>query len=404
MTEEETLLWSGFEVGDLLAKADAGDASAQCLVAWAWIVGKKGADHEPKAKAYLEKAIAANNPKAMAFMAYLLNKGRVYPKNEKEAFAHALKAANLGNLDGQRLVGSAYDKGAGVEQDPVEALKWNLISACQDQFTVFDRVSSLRKSLDKSQQDEAHRRVHAWKRAHPGVEPLHIGDTKWMAIRDASRPARRFTLQPGDPGQVYATKVGGTPWWPQGTPRPVCSKGHRMKFVNQVLLSDVPGMEPSDRALVSLHYCDECSDDDALDVRLFEHASTPDGAGIVTEPFGATGTPLFTDVKDYMSVDDAAELAYHGGFDIELYANPNAVPPQREVFDNVHGHKLGGWPSWLQGAFSPECPDRQPMRFVGQIDDTFSSGVIWGGGGFAYLFACPKSCKRRHVQVFVQYT
>lgn len=408
MSDEQKLLWTGFDIDHLLAKAEAGDSSAQYLVAWAWIVGKKGESYEPKARTYLKQAIEAKNPKAMAFMAYLLNKGRVFPKNEKEAFQYASKAANLGNPDSQRIVGNAYYKGIGIEKDPVEALKWFLISACQDQVTVFTSVAELRKTLNQAQQDEAHRRVHEWKRSHPDVAPLHIGDTEWMMLRDAARPARRFTLQPGDPGQVFSTKVGGTPWWPKGTPRPVCSAGHRMKFVAQVLLSDVPGTAASDRALVSLHYCNECNwakqHDTALNVRLFDQVSSPDGEGIVTEPFGAMGTPVLTDVKDYMSADDAAKVDYRGGFDIELYANPNAPRPHHGNFDNVHGHKLGGWPSWLQGAFSPECPDRQKMRFVGQIDDSFSPGVIWGGGGFAYLFVCPQSCKHRHVKVFVQFT
>lgn len=56
-------------------------------------------------------------------------------------------------------------------------------------------------------------------------------------------------------------------------------------------------------------------------------------------------------------------------------------------------HRIGGHPSWIQGADIPTCPTcRDPMAFVLQLDSNLPSATmrsyLWGSGGIAYVFWC----------------
>lgn len=55
------------------------------------------------------------------------------------------------------------------------------------------------------------------------------------------RPTRLLKDSLGDPGPIAITKIGGIPFWPRGLDRPTCSLGHRMAFLTQIRLGDVPG-------------------------------------------------------------------------------------------------------------------------------------------------------------------
>ena len=56
---------------------------------------------------------------------------------------------------------------------------------------------------------------------------------------------------------------------------------------------------------------------------------------------------------------------------------------------NVDGLKVGGWPSWVQNAEWPQTDGGARMMFVAQLDYSLSPNVLWGGGGYAYLFVSP---------------
>ncbi len=122
------------------------------------------------------------------------------------------------------------------------------------------------------------------------------------------KPTRRLILLAGDLGMIPVTKIGGAPWWPQGVQRPKCGWGHNMSFVCQILLKDVPGLNPDDPGMLSFHYCQQCmyegtasdgwvnseqgndrdpAEQDSYDLRIFENWSRcpPDALGVVAEDF-----------------------------------------------------------------------------------------------------------------------
>ncbi len=77
-------------------------------------------------------------------------------------------------------------------------------------------------------------------------------------IVEFNRPFVRMEFTPSDPGPVPVTKLSGVPWWPMGVERPVCVDGHKMAFVGQFRLDEVPGFDQPP-TLLSLHYCDACT-------------------------------------------------------------------------------------------------------------------------------------------------
>jgi uncharacterized protein YwqG len=245
----------------------------------------------------------------------------------------------------------------------------------------------------------------------------------WIdAVRSRKRPARRLVLTEGDAGAERVTKIGGAPWWPRGEPRPQCDRGHDLAFYMQILLSDVPGWEADD-GLLSFHYCDECMHDgnaaigwsppetegmedvahpEASDLRFFPaDARSNDGMGVVTAAeIKAYGVAL-EDIEEIPGPGDLPESIdlpddFFGGTDLD--------PERPEGFAFVARCKIGGWPAWDQDAQWPTCEHHGQMEFVAQIDHEVGADTYWGGGGHAFLFACPPGCIGRRAELVIQNT
>jgi len=241
----------------------------------------------------------------------------------------------------------------------------------------------------------------------PGLDPATID--KWVQeIRKFERPCRELILEAGDPGPHPITKIGGEPWWPVGEARPHCQdQGHPMVFMAQFLLSDIPGMEQRTNQLLSFHYCQECMyegnmswgwDDEenrGYEVKVFDNISDlkHDKKGILAEPALDSYKVKFADKQEIPEMDDwTHELDKHC---------PDDYPQGEDDFDehvypgliHVARSKLGGWPTWVQHPLWPSCSEKQRMEFAGQIDWILGENTSWGGGGYAYLFVCPQSCK-----------
>lgn len=419
LSSEDMILYAQGNIDRYLpqAQAKAGNLRAQYLMAFAWLSGRTKSITEAQAKAYLTHAAEGNLGEAQSMMALLLYDGKLFPKDDRRAFQWGLTAAEQGDGQGQAVVAAAYDQGRGVRRDRVEALKWYLISACQH-MSVEDDVVGVRKGLTEAQQQEAYARVYAWKERHPDVRPLRIERPLDNTVDKSLRPARQIAWKPGDPGQVVATKVGGAPWWPAGRPRPVCHKGHRLSFMAQIKLSDVPGFDPSDPTLLSFHYCDACDPwgngdkPDAYDLALLTSTGAPDGLGQVDKGLMGPAIPVYTQVDDHMSLGDIWETPL-GRADFDASGDPavditrfgNPQPSQEAAIDRypcIFESKLGGWPMWEQSAAWPTCEEHQRMLFVGQFDSHIGHNTLWGGGGYAYLFICPPTCKHRRAELIIQ--
>lgn len=214
------------------------------------------------------------------------------------------------------------------------------------------------------------------------------------------RPTRELLLQPGDPGPVPLTKVGGSPWWPAARPRPHCRDGHAMAFVFQLRLSDVPAFESCQDALLSFHYCLDCSNRGNMswgwedpgtsagyDVAVLpiRHETQVDDAGMVAEAIVEAYTVRFRDVLEVPLPDD-----------LDIYSSelPDDYPSRvADLDENIYPgviqvarSKVGGWPHWVQNNAWPPARGRESVEFLGQLDWMLCPRSPWCNGGYAYLF------------------
>ena len=246
------------------------------------------------------------------------------------------------------------------------------------------------------------------------------------------------------------TKIGGAPWWPKGTPRPVCHESnHMMEFVAQILLSDVPGFEHLRDHLYSFHYCRECMsagrtsygwmpvdespqpipfpsigqrlvslfgiapipniapwlDSRSYNTTIFTHTNEiePDALGCPADTLIVPKAFDFESMNEVPLPDDYPE----GLCDPRDHTSFVDLPETGFEIGNLlhcHSSKLGGWPTWLQNAHYPTGIRDSRMRLVAQLDHKLVEHSAWGGGGFAYLFADLSSVYSPSAQLVVQTT
>ncbi len=242
------------------------------------------------------------------------------------------------------------------------------------------------------------------------------------------KPTRRLVLEPGDPGQIQVTKIGGVPWWPEGVQRPHCSHGHALSFIAQFLLSDVPGLG-EECGLLSFHYCQECAyegnmpqgwsdcDDSpdltAYDLTIFSDLSVAaDNLGIIAEDVESPYSVTYSDRMETPDWDESTEIPeladlVNAASDEEIdFMMQDAYSFDESRFpDLVHipVSKLGGWPSWVQ---YPEWPRDHPdeeLVFIAQLSPSENQMETWVNG-LAYIFIQPASYPDRKAKLLLQYT
>lgn len=265
-----------------------------------------------------------------------------------------------------------------------------------------------------------------------------------------SRDCRRLEETPGDPGPLPITKLGGEPWWPKGTPRPICRRSsHPMAFIAQIRLADVPGCERLLSHLYSFHYCHECTlagdmsfgwtppdqpsqpipfptikqrllnrlgispiptlpsweDSQSYDTRIFSHVDDvpADKLGAIAEsplkPMLLNTVPA----SEVPTPDDYPEGVHDPRDPMDSFKEPHNDYEIGELI-HVKSSKLGGWPSWVQDSQWPPGVSGAPMQFIAQLDSNIAEDSSWGGGGFAFLFADLSSEERLWAQLVIQTT
>lgn len=97
-----------------------------------WYTGTAGRVDDPRARALIDAAAADGDVLARMWVARAWSRGRLgYPRDERKARAIAdqllsavRRQADLGVVEAVFLMGTAYDEGLGVEEDPAAALVW----------------------------------------------------------------------------------------------------------------------------------------------------------------------------------------------------------------------------------------------------------------------------------------
>jgi uncharacterized protein YwqG len=233
-----------------------------------------------------------------------------------------------------------------------------------------------------------------------------------------ARPTREFKVSEGGEGPLPVTKIGGEPWWPEGVSRPECKEGHAINFVIQILLSDVPLPDMPANALLSFHYCNECTENGRMSFGCFDeenrgydvtvlydiHEAKADMKGLLASSLTKSYDISFRDLEEVPGglCEDA---------NIEWVNLPKDFPQGKDDFDediypglkHVSNSKIGGWPNWVQ---HPEWPldNGERYKFTGQLDWQLFEELPWCAGGYAYLFVAEDDDGRLKAELVIQVT
>ena len=114
------------------AKADAGDAEAQCNLGWCYAYGEGVETNKVEAVKWYRKAAEQGDAFAQCMLGRCHEKGEGVKKDMVEAVKWYRKAAEQGDADAQRVLCWCYTTGEGVKKDMTEAVKWYRKAAERD--------------------------------------------------------------------------------------------------------------------------------------------------------------------------------------------------------------------------------------------------------------------------------
>lgn len=157
----------------LLAKANAGDATAQIAVG---AIYEKGDGNKPdyaQAVAWYRRAADLNSSEAEFRLAAFYRDGRGVSRDMAEAASWYRKAGELGHVKAQAALAILYSMGQGVPHNDVEAYYWYALAAAvkgpdQEKFAANRQSMAARIPADDLQDAQA--RVAKWIAAHPRAD------------------------------------------------------------------------------------------------------------------------------------------------------------------------------------------------------------------------------------------
>jgi TPR repeat protein len=119
------------DLEDLKAKANRGDAEAQCAVAVLYHRGKNVSQDYAQAAKWFGKAARQGQGKAQFWLANLYDNGLGVKTNHAKAIALLLQSADHGYASAQYFLGRRYQEGDGVSKDYGKAVNWYQAAANQ---------------------------------------------------------------------------------------------------------------------------------------------------------------------------------------------------------------------------------------------------------------------------------
>ena len=240
------------------------------------------------------------------------------------------------------------------------------------------------------------------------------------AIEATRRPVVRIGLLPMDADDPRASKVGGAPWWPPGTPLPRDAKDQPLALLAQVDLGELPGSGldlPAQGLLqffiatdsaFGMDYGSDQSPEALATQRGHRVVHWPDASGPTQAVALATARDLPLDPArplrmhfhagtEVLNLHDARFAALFGG---DLYAalqrhgEPEGLHDEQLMdalweHDTGPGHKLGGYPNFTQ----TDPRERTDLELLFQLDS--DDGVMWGDAGVGNFFITDEDLARR---------
>lgn len=155
----------------LLAKANAGDASAQVLVGESYAEGKTVARDLKTASEWYRKAAEQGDVSGEVHLADLYRDGgKGFPRDIEQAAEWYRKAAERGDVSAQGTLGVLYSIGLGVSQSNVEAYYWLDLAAAvkgpnQEKYAANRQMVGTH--ITTGELEEIQEREAKWLAAHP---------------------------------------------------------------------------------------------------------------------------------------------------------------------------------------------------------------------------------------------
>lgn len=132
------------ELAELMDKAEAGDAQAQCVLAWRYEWGEEGLDQDyEEAARWYRKSAEQGFDHAQYHLGILYSTGDGLNLSYEEAARWYRKAAEQGNISAQCALAWCYEHGEGVPQSIDEAAKWYRKAAEQGDEEAKDALERL---------------------------------------------------------------------------------------------------------------------------------------------------------------------------------------------------------------------------------------------------------------------
>lgn len=239
------------------------------------------------------------------------------------------------------------------------------------------------------------------------------------ALEASRRPVARIALTPMPTDEPRVSKVGGRPWWPEGTPLPADERGQPLVLLAQIDLAEVPPELPGWPRTGLLQFF--VASDDTYGLRFgdpalrrrqtgFRVVHWPDASGPSSDaplpeaPFAPIDPKKprrmrFTASTEVYSFEDRRFAQLFGGSVFEaggVWAAAHNVD-ERSLWEALHrrtsgaGHKLGGYP-----AFTQEDPRRdEGFELLFQLDT--DEQTMWGDMGVGNFFIHPDALRRADV-------
>jgi TPR repeat protein len=113
----------------ILAKAKAGDASAQAQLGTLYAKGEGVTNDYAEAAKWFSQAAAQGNPDGQVGLGELFDAGQGVKRDLSEAIRLYRLAADQGHAGAQYNLGFLYETGHGVPQDQAQAAKWFQLAA-----------------------------------------------------------------------------------------------------------------------------------------------------------------------------------------------------------------------------------------------------------------------------------
>jgi len=112
----------------------------------------------------VRKACTNLMPGAQCVVGQVYLKGEGVPKDQEKALQWFRKAAEAGNMEGQRNLGHLFAQGQGTPVDAVEAYQWLSVAAKQGDKVAVEELADLAKKLTQNQLRQGQERAAAFSR------------------------------------------------------------------------------------------------------------------------------------------------------------------------------------------------------------------------------------------------